>query len=178
MYVLAKKFGNDKISRKDGFSEVPQQNLRKAMAKKLEIKELTTLDEMMSAHPLVSQMYKEMDLKTYRKNIEEMMKRNDFKMVAAFLNEKIVGVSGYWISLMLYCGRYLQASNLVVDSESRGLGIGGEILNYLERKAKKSHCQKIVLDSYTENKKSHSLYYRNGFYVRGFHFMKNIQEKN
>ncbi len=24
MYVLARKFGNDKISRKDGFSEVPQ----------------------------------------------------------------------------------------------------------------------------------------------------------
>ena len=75
---------------------------------------------------------------------------------------------------MLYCGRYLQISNLVVDKDFRSLGVGENILKYFEEKALKINCNKIVLDSYIENKKSHNLYYRLGFYVRGFHFMKDI----
>ena len=138
------------------------------------IKKLDNLEDMMSAYPLISQMYDKMDFPTYKSYVEEMVATNDFKMVAAFLDEKMVGVSGYWVFIMLYCGRYLQVSNLVVDREKRSLGVGKKILAYLEEKAKKLDCQKIVLDSYTENKKSHSLYYREGFYIRGFHFMKDL----
>jgi GNAT superfamily N-acetyltransferase len=75
---------------------------------------------------------------------------------------------------MLYCGRYLQASNLVVDENFRARGAGKQILNYLENKARDLGCDKMVLDSYTENKKSHSLYFGEDFYIRGFHFMKDL----
>ena len=146
----------------------------KHIADKIIIKELQNFDEMLQAYPLIHQMYDQMDLATYSSYIKEMIATNDFKMVAAFLNDKIIGVSGYWVFLMLYCGRYLQVSNLVVDRSERGSGIGKKILQYLEVKAKKLDCQKVVLDSYTENKKSHSLYFREGFYIRGFHFMKNL----
>ncbi len=142
--------------------------------KNLIIKDLNTIVEMESAFPLISQMYDKMSFATYTAYIQEMIDTNDFKMVAAYLDGKMVGVSGYWVFLMLYCGRYLQASNLVVDKNQRSLGIGTEILNYLEKKAQNLKCQKIVLDSYVENKKSHSLYYREGYYIRGFHFMKDL----
>lgn len=138
------------------------------------IKELNSKNEMMGAYSLVSQMYDQLRLEDFSRLLDEMISRNDYKMVAAFLDEKIVGVSGYWISLMLYCGRYLQASNLVVDQENRQNGAGKIILNYLEKKAQELDCNKMVLDSYTENKKSHSLYFREGFYIRGFHFMKDL----
>jgi ribosomal protein S18 acetylase RimI-like enzyme len=95
-------------------------------------------------------------------------------MVAAFLDEKMVGVCGYWVFLMLYCGRYIQASNLVVDRETQSRGIGKKILEHLEIIGKKLACEKIVLDSYTENKRSHPLYFREGFHIRGFHFMKDL----
>ncbi len=140
----------------------------------IKIKELTTLSEMESAYPLIAQMYDKMSFETYKSYVEEMISTNDFKMVAAYINGEMVGVSGYWVFLMLYCGRYLQASNLVVDRTKRSHGIGQKILQYLEEKAKKLNCQKIVLDSYTENKRSHPLYFRNNFYIRGFHFMKDL----
>ena len=140
----------------------------------LQIRELSSKEEMIESYDLVAQMYSKMDFETYKKNLDEMIEFNNYKMVAAFLDEKMVGVSGYWLSFMLYCGRYIQASNLVVDREKRGFGIGKEILNYLEQKGKKLGCEKLVLDSYTENKKSHSLYYRENFYIRGFHFMKDL----
>ncbi len=138
------------------------------------IKELSSKDEMMSSFSLVSQMYEKMTEAEFSAALDEMISRNDYKMVAAFLDGKMIGVSGYWIAFMLYCGRYLQASNLVVDCEIRKKGIGKKLLNYLEIKAKKLDCKKLVLDSYTENKKSHSLYFREGFYIRGFHFMKDL----
>ena len=138
------------------------------------IKELASKEEMLTSFSLVNQMYEKMSYDEFSAALNEMIKRNDYKMVAAFLDGKMIGVCGYWIALMLYCGRYLQASTLVVDSNIRGKGVGRKILHHLEKKAKEENCQKLVLDSYTENKKSHSLYFRENFYIRGFHFMKDL----
>lgn len=141
---------------------------------KLIIKDLNSWEEMETAYPLVHQMYDQMDFDTYKSYVKEMIATNNYKMVAAFIGDKMIGVAGYWSFLMLYCGRYLQASNLVVDKDSRSRGIGKKILHYLEEKAKSLDCKKIVLDSYLENKKSHPLYFRQNFYIRGFHFMKDL----
>jgi GNAT superfamily N-acetyltransferase len=138
------------------------------------IKDLETKNVMMDAFPLIHQMYKKMDYKGFESALDEMILNNNYKMVAGFHDEKMIAISGYWIARMLYCGRYLQASNLVVDENFRGRGAGKKILNYLENKARKLGCDKMVLDSYSENKKSHSLYFREDFYIRGFHFMKDL----
>lgn len=138
------------------------------------IKELSTIEQMHYAYPLVAQVYPDLTLENYYYHLDEMIKTNNYKMVAAFSGDKLVGVCGYWVLVMLYCGRYLQSSNLIVDQNLRGKKIGTKILRYLESKAKNLKCQKIVLDSYTENKKSHSLYYREDYYIRGFHFMKDL----
>lgn len=141
---------------------------------KITIKELNILDEMLLAYPIVRQRYKEMSLENYSAQISEMMKMNDFKMVGAFLGKEIIGVAGYWVLRMLYCGRYIQVSSFIVDEEKRGEGIGKKILAEIDKIGKKLNCEKVILDSFTENKKSHPLYYREGFYIRGFHFMKDL----
>ena len=138
------------------------------------IKELNTFEEMLEAFPLIKQAHQHMTFAAYKDSIREMIAVNNFKMIGAFSNDKIVGVSGYWVLLMLYCGRYIQASNLVVDQEMQSRGIGKKILHHIEKIGKKMNCAKMVLDSYTENKRSHPLYFREGFHVRGFHFMKEI----
>lgn len=141
---------------------------------KITIREFNTKEEMAAAFSLINQVRQEMSFETYASNIEEMIRLNNFKMIAAFNGEKIVGVAGYWISLMLYCGRYAQVSNFAVDENFRGFGIGKKILSAIEEIAKMQKCEKVVLDSYVENKKSHSLFFREGFFIRGFHFMKEL----
>ncbi len=140
------------------------------------IRELKSREEKMLAFPLVHQMYEKMSPETYIDYVEEMARLNNFKLVGAFLGDKIVGAAGYWVLIMLYCGRYIQASNLVVDRQNRSLGVGKKILDHIEKIGRDLNCHKMVLDSYTENKKSHPLYYREGFYIRGFHFMKDLAE--
>ncbi len=139
------------------------------------IKKLETKKEMLTAYPLLTQMYHGMKKDEYEIYLNEMIETNNFMMVAAFENNQIVGVAGYWILRMLYCGRYVQVSSFVVDQEKRGSGIGKRILDAIAAIAEELKCQKIILDSYTENKQSHALYYRENFYIRGFHFMKDLQ---
>ncbi len=138
------------------------------------IKELNTKAEMLQAYEIVKQRYQQMSAENFAEQISEMISMNDFKMIGAFLGDKIVGVTGYWVLRMLYCGRYIQLSSFIVDEEKRGLGIGKKLLQEIEKIGKKLNCEKVILDSFTENKKSHSLYYREGFHVRGFHFMKDL----
>jgi len=138
------------------------------------IKKLNSKAEMLLAFPIIRQRYKEMTLENYDAQISEMIAMNDFKMIGAFIGDEIVGVTGYWMLRMLYCGRYLQISSFIVDEEKRGAGIGKKILDEMEKIARELNCEKIVLDSFTENKKSHPLYFRENFYIRGFHFMKDL----
>ena len=136
--------------------------------------------EMKIAYELIFKHYQHLNLDQliFEETLEEMIKRNDYQMLLAF-NEsdnglELLGVAGFWVSRMFYCGRYLQVSNLIVNEKFRSNGIGKKILQYLEIIALKQQCIKIVLDSYTENKRSHSLYFGEGFYIRGFHFVKDL----
>ncbi len=138
------------------------------------IKELNTKEEMLQSYAVVKQRYQEMSLENFSAQISEMIEMNGFKMIGAFEGDKIVGVCGYWVLRMLYCGRYIQLSSFIVDEEKRGAGIGKKILREIEKIGKKLSCKKIILDSFTENKKSHSLYFKENFYIRGLHFMKNL----
>ena len=144
------------------------------IAEEIVIKELNNLDEMTLAYSIVKQRYREITLDNFQSQISEMIAMNDFKMIGAFLDDEIVGIAGYWVLRMLYCGRYIQVSSFVVDEEKRGFGVGKKILREIEKIGKKLNCQKIVLDSFTENKKSHSLYFKEDFHIRGFHFMKDL----
>ena len=138
------------------------------------IKDLDKKEEMLSAYPLVNLMYDKMTKDEFSLALDDMIKLNGYRMIAAFDGDKMVGVSGYWVASMLYCGLYLQASIIVVSKDLRNQGIGRKILKFLENKARDMNCKKIVLDSYTENKQSHPLYFRDNFYIRGFHFMKDL----
>jgi len=144
------------------------------IVEEITIKELNNLDEMMLTYSIIKQRYREITLDNFQSQISEMIAMNDFKMIGAFLNDEIIGIAGYWVLRMLYCGRYIQVSSFIVDEEKRGFGIGKKILSEIEKIGKKLNCEKIVLDSFTENKKSHSLYFKENFHIRGFHFMKDL----
>ena len=97
-----------------------------------------------------------------------------YHLIGAFSGSKMVGVAGAWIATKIWCGLYLEIDNLVVDSARRSLGIGSLLIGHLESKAKEAGCKILVLDSYVSNQPSHRLYYRLGFEVWGFHFVKPI----
>ena len=81
-------------------------------------------------------------------------------------------ISGYWIGHKLYCGKYLEVDNFVVDDAHRSSGVGEHLLNWMTEEAKREGCELMMLDAYVENFKAHRFYYRQGFHARGFHYLR------
>jgi len=97
-----------------------------------------------------------------------------YEIFGAFSSGKLVGVAGAWIATKIWCGRYLEIDNLVVDPDQRSAGIGSLLIRHLENLGRERDCKLVVLDSYTANRPSHRLYHRLGFEIWGFHFVKPI----
>jgi GNAT superfamily N-acetyltransferase len=85
---------------------------------------------------------------------------------------RLLGVAGSWIGTRIWCGRYLEIDNLVVDPEARSSGAGSRLIKHLEDIARISGCEMLILDAYTGNHASHRLYHRLGLEIWGFHFVK------
>jgi GNAT superfamily N-acetyltransferase len=131
-------------------------------------------EDIKKSYYLIIQSYPELNEIEYEEIVKEMMQLSNFKMIGAFIDGKIIGISGYVISRMFYCAKFLRISNLIIDNKYRNKKIGTKMMRFLEEKARNNNCKHIILDSFIGNKKSHSLYFREGFFIRGFHFMKKL----
>lgn len=97
-----------------------------------------------------------------------------YRIVGAFCEGRLVGVCGAWVATKMWCGRYLEIDNLVVDPGCRSGGVGTLLIEHLVELGRSEDCRLVVLDSYTANHPSHRLYHRLGFEIWGFHFIKEI----
>jgi GNAT superfamily N-acetyltransferase len=134
---------------------------------------LTSIKEMLSTIDLVKELTPDIKSETYEKMLHEMVPHNYFQVVV-YDSDKLVGVSGYWISTKIYCEKYLEIDNLVIAKEYRSKNIGKQLVDWMTDEAKRNDCKTILLDAYIENFKAHKFYYREGFIARGFHYLKKL----
>lgn len=137
------------------------------------IKELVTVAEMLEQLPVVQQLYPDMTKEKYEEMLNDMIP-NNYSQLAVFEGEKCIGISGLWFNTKLWTGKYLELDNVIMDKNHRSKGAGKLINQFAEEKAKQSGCKFIVLDAFTENRDAHRFYFRDGYVIRGFHFVKNI----
>lgn len=143
----------------------------------MNIKELTTLDEIVAHYPLITQLYPTLTLEQYTSNIREMLPNNHYIQVAAFENDTCLGLCGCWTGTKMWCGKYIEIDNLVVAETHRSKGIGKLLFDYITEKATKERCSMIALDSYVTNFKAHKFFYNDGFTPKGFHFIKILHQE-
>jgi GNAT superfamily N-acetyltransferase len=105
----------------------------------------------------------------------EAMIPHGYHCIAAFLEDRVVGVAGYWLGVRFWCGEYMDVDNVVVDETLRSRGIGDRLMTWLEAKAKELGCQCVVLDSYVSLDRAHRFYFRRGYHIPGFHFYKALR---
>ena len=142
----------------------------------MEIRELKTIDEMISQLSVMQELYPSLTEIQYYEMLSEMLP-NNYGQIAVFEDGKCVGISGYWIGTKLWCGKYLELDNVIVQKEYRSKGVGKILSDFLDNKAHLNNCTILVLDAYTSNFQAHRFYYNQGFSPKGFHFVK-IIDKN
>ncbi|MCH2224680.1 MAG: GNAT family N-acetyltransferase [Crocinitomicaceae bacterium] len=141
----------------------------------MELKELLTKEEMLASFDILTEVYPNLTQEEYSNELDTMLQGN-YGQVVVMDGNKIAGLSGYWIGSKLWCGKYLEADNVVVSKNYRGNGIASQIFSYLEEKGKKEECTLLALDSYSDNFEAHKFFYSTGYVPRGFHFI-NILDK-
>lgn len=141
------------------------------MHKKFSLSELTTIEEMMSSLAILQELYPEMNEAKYLNLLEETVPHN-YKQLIVKDGTEIIGISGFWISTKIWCGKYLELDNVVVRENYRSKGVGKLMTDYLYKKAKQNNCTMLGLDVYTDNYKGIKFYMNEGFIARGFHMIK------
>ncbi|MEY9770174.1 GNAT family N-acetyltransferase [Sinorhizobium fredii] len=97
------------------------------MSDEVIIRELFGLDAMMTIFPLYSQVSR-LSEAVFRQRLSAMLAQSNYRFIAAYINERMVGASGFWTGTQLWCGKYVEADHVVVDSALRSHGIGGEMM--------------------------------------------------
>jgi len=143
---------------------------------KLQIKELTTIDEMLDQIATMRFLYRNLSIEKYEAYLSEMVPHN-YIQIAVFDKDICVGITGCWSATKLWTGKYLEIDNFVVNPEQRSKGIGKLLTDYVEQKAIDLECSSIVLDAFTGNFAAHRFYYNQGYGPKGFHFVKILDEK-
>jgi GNAT superfamily N-acetyltransferase len=139
----------------------------------MQLKELSTIDEMLLQHDIISQLYPKMSIEKYQIFLRDMIPHN-YKQLAVFENDICVALTGFWTGTKLWTGKYIEIDNFIVHQNHRQKGLGKLMTDYLAQKAKAENCTCIVLDAFTANFTAHRFYYNQGYEPRGFHFIKTI----
>lgn len=141
----------------------------------MQLKELTTIDEMFSQFEIITHLYPNISKDKYQNYLNEMIPHN-YKQLAVFENEICIALTGFWVGTKLWSGKYIEIDNFIVHSDHRMKGLGKIMTDYIDQKAKDLNCTMIVLDAFTGNFKAHKFYYNQGYAPKGFHFVKIIDE--
>ncbi|HYD28994.1 GNAT family N-acetyltransferase [Brevundimonas sp.] len=71
-----------------------------------------------------------------------------------------------------YCGRRLEIEDLVSDEAHRSKGYGAAMLRWLDEQAFALGCPTTTLHSAVHRDRAHRFYFREGYHIMGFHFVR------
>ena len=142
----------------------------------MQIRELTSIEEMISLHHIILELYPAMSIEEYKEKIEKMIPHNYTQAIVLDDKNNCIGISGVWIGNKLWCGKYMEIDNIIIKKENRSSGAGSILFDYLKEKAKQENCNIMVLDSYSTNFNAHRFFYNKNFSPKGFHFVNILNE--
>lgn len=137
------------------------------------LKEIIGLEQMLAQYKLIQMLSPSITEERYKQLLHHMLP-NGYRMLGAFRNGICIGLSGFWVNAKLYCGRYLEVDNFVVDAAYRSQGVGKLLSDWLLNEAKMLGCDTVMLDAYVTNSAAHKFYFREGFHVKSYHFYKSL----
>ncbi|MFT5779848.1 MAG: GNAT superfamily N-acetyltransferase [Crocinitomicaceae bacterium] len=142
----------------------------------MELRELTTKEEMMGSFDLLKEVYPTLSQEDYERELDDMIPHN-YGQLIVLDGDIYAGITGYWIGTKLWCGKYLELDNVVVNPDYRRKGIGQMLFQFMENKAKEIGCTMLALDSYSDNFSAHKFFYSQDYVPRGFHFINILDKK-
>lgn len=145
----------------------------KAKSLPVAVRELKTKEEWLAMYGLIRQSNRKMSRRQFENLLIEML-AHGYRCAGAYSGGKLVGVAGFWIGYRFWCRKYIDVDNVVVDEKLRGKGIGRKLMRWIEKEGRRLNCESAHLDCYTSLSASHRFYFREGYTIIGYHFIKDL----
>lgn len=100
-----------------------------------------------------------------------------YRLLAAWQDGAIVGLSGYRLMNNLLYGRFVYIDDLVVTSSLHRSGIGEHLLQTVREQAVELRCKHVVLDTGLHMALAQRFYFRQGLLARGMHFVEPLGQE-
>lgn len=97
------------------------------------------------------------------------------EMAVAVEGEQVGGVCVFRMVDRTVNGREMYCDDLVSDESKRSMGVGHALVAHMEALARERGCNVVTLDSGTQRPQAHKFYFREGFTVTAFHFLKSLK---
>jgi GNAT superfamily N-acetyltransferase len=94
------------------------------------------------------------------------------RMCVATDGDAVRGVAVFRINENTFEGLHLYVDDLVTDERQRSQGVGGALMEHMQKLARAAGCEAYTLDSGTQRHQAHKFYFREGMVVTSFHFRK------
>jgi GNAT superfamily N-acetyltransferase len=137
---------------------------------------LSDFETMLQGFPLIRQLNPKMTIERYTTLLRAIVDQRNYFQIGYYDKDQLVGLTGVWIGTKVWCGKYLEVDNFVVDESYRGQGVGKKLLKWVEARAREEKCDMIGLDSYVTAEGAHRFYFANGFKIEGFHMTHRLAD--
>jgi GNAT superfamily N-acetyltransferase len=97
-------------------------------------------------------------------------KQNGYQLAFIKVDDRVIGVAGFFISESFAWGQSLYVSELVVDETMRSRKYGQHIFRWLIEYAKLHHCEQLHLDSGVQRFDAHRFYFQQRMKINSHHF--------
>lgn len=93
-----------------------------------------------------------------------------YRLLAAFDQEKVLGLAGYRLQENLLYGKFIYVDDLVVTASVQRSGLGGQLIDAVRTEAVTLGCRNFVLDTGLGMALAQRFYFRQGLLAKGMHF--------
>ena len=135
------------------------------------IRELVGLEEIAAIYPLYQQTGS-LPEAMFQERLAAMILQGNYRCIAAFIGERMVGVSGFWIGTQLWAGKWAEADHVVVDAQSRSAGIGAKLMAWIEEEAERVGCDVARISMILGKERTHKFYSGSGYADDGLILVK------
>lgn len=125
--------------------------------------------------PLILLLDKNLTEKQLKIRLPKMI-ANNYSCIGVYDQDKLVGISGFWIIQKYYIEQYIEPYNVVIDPTYRGQGIGEMMSEWLDNYAKDLGCVAANLNVYTTNEKAIRFWINRGYKIISFHLQKKFDK--
>jgi GNAT superfamily N-acetyltransferase len=127
-----------------------------------------------SVIPLVKKLNRDkFSEETLKTRFSEMVSQN-YECAGIYDGETLIGVSGLWFCTRHYAGRSMEVDHVYIEDAYRKKGLGQQFFKWLYGYAIEKGCVIAELNTYVSNAPSHKFYYKEGFDILAFHFLKKL----